>query len=129
LLERVKEAREDPGSMNGDSYGELLTDITKFGGDQLPLTKPMAKAIEVASTAISSLIGLETDFALKIISKRFVDLGGNSEMSEEEPKALSQRVSWDSTSQAAVFLWWRGGMPRLADYSFGARMVKPLETF
>ncbi len=129
LLERVKEAREDPGSMNGDSYGELLTDITKFGGDQIPLTKPMSKAVEVASTAISSLIGLETDFALRIITKRFVDLGGNFEMSEEEAKALSQQVSWDSTSQAAVFLWWRRGMPELAYYSFGARMLKPLEDF
>ena len=129
LLERVKEAREDPGSMTGDSYGELLTDITKFGGDQLPLTKPMSKAIGVASHAISSLIGLETDFAIRIIAKRFVDSGGNSEMSEEDAKALAKKVSWDSTSQAAVFLWWRRGMPRLAYYSFGARLVKPLETF
>jgi len=129
LLERVKKARQDPGSLDGESYGELLTDITKFGADRLPLTDAMSAAIGVAAHALGSLVGLETDFALKIIAKRFVDLGGNSAMSEEEAEALSRKVSWDSTAQAAVFLWWRRGMPPIAEYSFGARLVKPLETF
>ena len=129
LLERVKKARQDPGSLDGESYGELLTDITMFGADKVPLGKAMKAAIGVATHAIGSLVGLETDFALKIIAKRFVDLGGNSAMSEEEAEALSQDVSWDSTAQAAVFLWWRRGMSPIAEYSFGARLVKPLETF
>jgi hypothetical protein len=129
LLERVKEAREDPGSLEGESFGELLTDITKFGANRLPLTDAMSAAIGVAAHAIGSLVGLETDFAFGIIAQAFIDRGGNPEMSEEEAEDIAKEVSWDSTSQAAVFLWWRRGMPDIPDYSFKARLVKPLETF
>ena len=123
LLERVKKARQDPGSLDGESFGELLTDITKFGADRVPLTDAMSAAIGVAAHALGSLVGLETDFAFGIIAKNFIARIDNPEMSEEEAEDIAKEVSWDSTSQAAVFLWWRRGIPDIPDYSFKARLV------
>ena len=89
----------------------------------------MNLAIGGASHAIGSLLGLEADFAFRINTQRFVALGGNSEMSEEDAEALAGKVSWSPSDSAAIFLWWRRGMPAIPDYSFWARLMKPLEDF
>ncbi len=129
LLDRVKSAREDPESMDGESYGQLITDITKFGASRVPLTGPMNLATGAASHAIVSLLGLETAFALSIIRKRFIDLGGTPDMSEEDAEELAGEVSWSSADSDAIFLWWRRGMPVIPNRSFRETLMLPLEDF
>ena len=50
-------------------------------------------------------------------------------MSEEDAEALAAEVSWSPSDSAAIFLWWRRGMPAIPYYSFWARLMKPLEDF
>ena len=115
--------------MDGELYGQLITDITKFGASRVPLTGPMNLATGAASHAIGSLLGLETAFALSIIRKRFIDLGGTPDMSEEDAEELAGEVSWSSADSDAIFLWWRRGMPVIPNRSFRETLMLPLEDF
>ena len=56
LWERIEAAGQDPEHLNGETYAELLVDITAMITDNLPIPSALQEAIQAAARVIGRII-------------------------------------------------------------------------
>lgn len=74
LTGRINEARENPDSLNADTYADLALDLMLVIPNNLPLPDAAKKAIEALASVIASFIQGATGLALTLLAKRFREL-------------------------------------------------------
>ncbi|MEW5917149.1 MAG: hypothetical protein AB1762_12120 [Gemmatimonadota bacterium] len=107
LRARIVDARENPASLSGESYAQLLIELTMLIPDEAGLPSEIKTAVKTLIVPVSKLIAGATDFALANARRNFKNqmnlLAGDTSMSESE-KAWTAAKRAGSTRQVQLRL-------------------------
>ena len=111
LTDRIESARNDPASLSGEAYTQLMTDVVMVVPKKLPIPKPLLALFEGTINAIFSLFGFEIDVSLGFVRKRFKDLVDMG----TDPQEAALTASNSSVTQLYLLNWRLQGFPKIAN--------------
>lgn len=128
LKKKIKKAQKNPETLDGDKVKDIVTDLIMFIPKQLPLPKPLIKALEVIAKYIGLLLGAAWGFAQEIAWGRFEKCleGAPKPLTEETVRKCAKGSSWDKDTERWVLAQWKLRQLELIEKS-DKKETKPVE--